>query len=58
MRGMTIFALNFDRGTDTTRRGFGGAGFRAQVAANGLGRQFHELCLHEIGVLSREICSW
>src|SRR5229473_2911971 len=34
------------------------SGPRAQVAANRLGRQFHELRLHETGVLSIEIYSW
>src|SRR6266436_701058 len=34
------------------------SGLRAQVVANRLGRQFHELRLHETGILSRERYSW
>jgi hypothetical protein len=48
---------NLDTEADSTRQRFCRSGLRAQVAANRLGRQFHELRLHKMGVLSREIYS-
>src|ERR1700687_692455 len=49
---------NLDREANSTRQRFWRSGLRALVAANGLGRQFHELRLHKMGLLSRQIYSW
>src|SRR5467141_1204225 len=55
---LSLDPKNSDREAGSTRQRFWRSGLRAEVAANRLGRQFHELRLHEIRVLSREIYGW
>ncbi|SRR5260221_2693257 len=55
---LSLDPKNLDREAGSTRQRFWRSGLRAEVATNRLGRQFHELRLHEIRVLSREIYSW
>src|SRR5229473_3328007 len=55
---LSLDPKNLDREAGSTRQRFWRSGLRARVVAKRLERQFHELRLHEIRVLSREIYGW
>jgi hypothetical protein len=55
---MTIFALNLDRETDTTRHRLGGAGLARRLRRTGWDANFMSHDSTKFGVLSREIYSW